>query len=135
LTPAQQALKLAFLQASLALYSLDQIAEQELDKIYAWPLMKNSALKRTYRNYTLAYTRSELKTLLLISYYGLLGISQPAVGPAPDPDPDPDPAPVPAPPGTTVAPPQDTGDPWDPAINGDGGTPGGGAVGAAAAGA
>ncbi len=93
LTPAQRALKLAFLTANLAQYSLDQIAEQELNKIYAWPLMKSSALKRLYKNYTLVYTRAELKNLLLLSYYQLLGTSVPPVPPTANP---PSPPPIPA---------------------------------------
>ena len=73
LTPAQKQLKLDFLVEKLKSYSLNEIAEQELDLIYFWPLMKNSRLKRLYRNYTLVYSREELKNLLLLSYKDILG--------------------------------------------------------------
>jgi len=75
LPEAYREAKRKLLAKELKRYTLEQIAMQELYRIYFWRGMKNSPVKRLYRNYTLAYSLYELKNLLLASYKEILNIN------------------------------------------------------------
>lgn len=77
LTTAQKKKLIKYLTTALLTYSMDEIVEQELDRIYSWPTMPNSKTKKLYKNYTLVYSRAELKNLLLVTYHDALGTTVP----------------------------------------------------------
>lgn len=44
---------------------LDEVVEAQLEQIYAWEKVENPVNQRLYRNSSIAYSREELKALLL----------------------------------------------------------------------
>ena len=94
LDPIQQEQLVAYLTERLATSTLDAIVEEELDVIYDWPHMPNSATKRLYRNYSLAYSRAELKSLLLRTYTSALDAEFPSDDRLPPPEAPPEETPI-----------------------------------------
>lgn len=72
LTPKQKRVRHQLLAEQLKEGSLEKIATQEIYKIYSWRSMKNSPAKRLYKNYSLVYSFTELKRLLLSNYRNIL---------------------------------------------------------------
>ncbi len=68
LSPEQQKQKKRFLTERLKQHSLEEIAMQELYKIYSWRQLDDTKLKRLYRDYSLIYSPDELKNFLLATY-------------------------------------------------------------------
>jgi hypothetical protein len=71
LSPPQLAQKQALLAEALKTTTREQLIVQELGRIYTWRTMKDSPLKRLYKNYSLAYSLPELR-LFLASNMALL---------------------------------------------------------------
>jgi len=52
--------------------SLENLVEERIEEILNWDKMDNPVLKRRYRNYSLVYSREELKSWTLVTYKKIL---------------------------------------------------------------